>query len=381
MTNTIGTAPGLGCAENSSSARAKGVMMSVVPRAWQLTLTQRSAASFASFVAFVSPSWSKKICRLSNAQMLNRSFGVRSFRPAMSAARAASIGPPPIDPERSKRKITSRGNGFTASGLGGAMAMAKACLRSGSPGAGGCCTPAAAMSPPQTGITITNSVFCHFSRLMGSSCTCVTPAPACTRVTGCVGDITCTCSLYADRAVAITESTLVRGVLGGMHPVGRRVGARNTYAPFSKSSGVKYVACTCTVSPAGTPGMEMAKSSGCAGNGAAVFRPKRVPFMFLVSLLGITPLAKRLLDICAETPVTVVCSVTGMAKVMLPFLPSFLADFRSDPGTTQVVFTVTNAVDRWHSTWKSIFWSCAGVNTVSASPAALVAYKPGHAGR
>ena len=93
----------------------------------------------------------------------------------------------------------------------------------------------------------------------------------------------------------------------------------------------------------------MAKSSECAGSGAAVLRPKRVPFMFLVSLLGITPLAKRLLDICAETPVTVVCSVTGMAKVMLPFLPSFFSDFSSDPGTTQVVFTVTNAVDRWHS--------------------------------
>ena len=103
--------------------------------------------------------------------------------------------------------------------------------------------------------------------------------------------------------------------------------------------------------------------------------------MFLVSLLGITPEAKRLLDICAETPVTVVCSVTGMAKVMLPFLPSFFSDFSSDPGTTQVVFTVTNAVDRWHSTWKSNFWSCAGVNTVSTLPSTCVAYKPGHTGR
>ena len=68
--------------------------------------------------------------------------------------------------------------------------------------------------------------------------------------------------------------------------------------------------------------------------------------MLDVSFVATTPDEKRLFFICTETPVTVVFSVTGIANVMLPFLPSFLDDFNSEPGTTHFDLAVTNAVDR-----------------------------------
>ena len=214
-------------------------MMSVVPRAVQFVSIHFIAALTFPALASTRPSLEKYVCRLSNAQMLNLSFGPRSFSPARSAAFAPSMILPRMLPERSSRNTTDRGNGFTTEGLGGEMATANACLWSLFSGGGGCCTPAAATSPPHTGICSTKSPFRQFCFWTGSSWTCVTPDPICTSESGCVEDCTGTWPGYALRTVVITESTCGRETLGSTEPSGRVVGALKTYAPSMKSRGWK----------------------------------------------------------------------------------------------------------------------------------------------
>ena len=77
MTNTNGTDPGAAVLSIMSRDSRSGVMMSVVPRAVQFVSIHFIAALTFPALASTRPSLEKYVCRLSNAQMLNLSFGVK----------------------------------------------------------------------------------------------------------------------------------------------------------------------------------------------------------------------------------------------------------------------------------------------------------------
>ena len=150
-----GTAFGAGLLLRIATAPCSGVRMSVVPRAVQWPWIQPFAALMlspdAGTMSSLRYSW-----RLSNAQMLNVSWGPRDSMPASSAWLAPAIGLPVMDPLLSTMKKTDLANGAQLLGSGGEMEMTNGALvsavgpalRSGD----GCCTAAAEMLGLHTGI-------------------------------------------------------------------------------------------------------------------------------------------------------------------------------------------------------------------------------------
>ena len=72
---------------------------------------------------------------------------------------------------------------------------------------------------------------------LGSIITCVTPGPACTRVTGCDLHSTITGSGRAPRTVVMMWTISLSCAPCGSAPLGRVVGASNMYAPSSNLRG------------------------------------------------------------------------------------------------------------------------------------------------
>ena len=147
-----GTAPSKGLLLRMATAARSGLRMSVVPRAVQWPWIQPFAALMfsgdAGTMSSLRYSW-----RLSNAQMLNVSWGPSELRPASSAWLAPAIGFPVMDPLLSTMKNTDLANGAQLLGSGGEIEMMNGALVSAvGPLGDGCCTAAAVMLGLQTGI-------------------------------------------------------------------------------------------------------------------------------------------------------------------------------------------------------------------------------------
>ena len=165
---------------------------------------------------------------------------------------------------------------------------------------------------------------------------------------GCDVDATATSPSYALRIATVKEHTPTWSLSHGSDASGIVLGAVNAYAPFSNSSGWKYVTHTSTTSSAATFGTVMQKTSGCSGACSVVFLPKDFPLKFVVSSRGTIALVTHFFDDRAVIPVTVRPFASGIANRHEP--DAF--PFRSAFGTVHRDVHVTNPVERWHSTSK-----------------------------